>query len=92
MIEYNIYRCTKPCDDCPFVDRHKLHISENRINEIKAQLDSGLSFNCHKTVYPEVFGKEHDVGLKMCWGAWKYVKDTNNPNQQMQVAERLGIE
>ena len=90
MLHSNIYRMTKPCDDCPFVDRTKLHISEDRVNQIKEELDKGESFNCHKTAYPDEFGVE-PIGLKMCYGAWKYLKDTNNPNAVMKFAEHVGV-
>lgn len=29
---------------------------------------------------------------KMCYGAYKYLKDNNKPNQVMQIAQRLGVE
>ena len=87
----NIYRCVEPCDSCPFVDRKTLHISEARLNQIKADLDKGGSFNCHKTAYPETFGVA-DIGLRMCWGAWYYLAKQGKKNQVMQVAERLGVE
>jgi len=90
-METNIYRCTEPCDNCPFINRDALHISEERLDEIKADLDAGGNFICHKTAYPDVFNEE-DIGRRMCYGAWKYLKDAGKPNQIMQIAERLGTD
>ena len=87
----NIYRCTEACDDCPFIAPEKLHISPERVDMIKEDLDNDGNFICHKTAYPEEFGKP-DIGRRMCWGAWKYLKDTDNPNQIMRLAQRMGID
>lgn len=89
MIKINKWRLTDYCDDCPFKDRDALHVSEDRLNEIKRGVEAGGSFNCHKTVYPEVFNEE-PVGLRMCYGAYKHLKRLGKPNQIMQIAERLG--
>ena len=88
-MQTNIYRCTKACDDCPFIAPEKLHISPETVSDIKEDLDKGGNFICHKTAYPDIFDQPKETKPLMCWGAWKYLTDTNNPNQIMQIAERL---
>lgn len=87
----NIYRCIEPCSNCPFLDNEDaIILSEGRLDEIKAGLDAGGSFNCHKTVYDEPI--RLTIGLRMCHGAYEYLKAKGKPNQVMQVALRMGVE
>ena len=89
-----IYRVTKPCSNCPFLDNNKaIMLADGRLDEIKADLLKGGSFNCHKTVYDLDENMEHTKKqeLKMCAGAYQFLKKENKPNQQMQIAQRLGI-
>ena len=86
-MEENIYRLTKECSNCPFVDDGKsIHLEEGRVDAIKAQLlvSDTESFNCHKTL-----SREHP---KMCAGAYKFLKKKNKPNLQMKLAQAMGIE
>ena len=91
-LHYNVYRMTTPCKDCPFIDRKALHISKNRLSDIKSDLDNGGSFNCHKTVYPDVFDTDPSVGLKMCCGAYDYLKSKGKTNAVMRFAEMLEVD
>ena len=92
----NIYRCITPCNNCPFLDEGKaIHLDDGRMDDIRKGLDEGGSFNCHKTAYSlddnmQPLGE--NIALKMCHGAYEYLKAKGKPNQVMQVAERLGIE
>ena len=86
-VETNAWRCTKPCKNCPLMDNGKsMHLEEGRVDAIKVDLEKGNSFSCHVTVY------ESDEQQKLCYGAFKHLKDINKPNQIMQVAKRLGYE
>ena len=86
----NIYRCLEPCDNCPLMDDgKKIRLSPERVKEIKQDLERGENFVCHKTIYDE--GME-DSDRRMCYGAYRYLKRLNKPNQIMQLAERLGVE
>jgi len=99
LVETNVYRVLKPCSNCPFTDNGEaMHLRDGRVDEIKAMLleDKGNSFNCHKTVYNlEKDMSPYDGGkhpLKMCAGAYNFLKKEDKPNDIMQIAERLGIE
>jgi len=89
-MEESIYRIIHECGNCPFVDDGKsIHLEEGRVDAIKAKLltSDTESFNCHKTVYAE-----GDRPLKMCAGAYKFLKKKNKPNLQMKLAKSMGIE
>ena len=92
----NIYRCTQYCNNCPFKDNgKKIHLNNGRVDDIKEMLlKGGGSFNCHKTVYnlDENMNATEEQDLKMCYGAYKFLKDKNKPNQVMQIAVRLGYD
>lgn len=90
------YRCLKYCGNCPFKDNGKaIHLRDGRVDNIKEELDKGENFTCHKTVYnldENMEPLEEEVEPRMCFGAYKYLKDKNKPNTIMQLAERFGIE
>ena len=89
-----IYRVTKPCNNCPFLDNGKaIKLTDGRLDEIKKDLLKGGSFNCHKTVYnlDEDMNETEEQPLKMCAGAYRFLKEKDKPNQQMQIAQRLNI-
>ena len=99
IVETNCYRVLKPCSNCPFVDNGKaMHLDEGRVDGLKEMLleDSGNSFNCHKSVYNlDKNMNPYDGGtqpLKMCAGAYNFLKKMGKPNDIMQIAERLGVE
>lgn len=84
------------CPNCPFKDNGKaVKLNDGRVDDIKAELLSGEmnSFNCHKTVYNLDLDMEHVTThtqpLKMCYGAYKYLKDNNKQNLQMELYERF---
>ena len=94
MEKASIYRCLDYCNNCPFKDEGEaMHLRKGRVDDIREGLDEGGSFNCHKTAYSLDDNMEplaENIALKMCYGAYLYLKD--NPNQVMQVAKRLGYE
>jgi len=93
--DHTIYRCSDYCNNCPFKDNGAaMELRDGRVDDIKKMLLRGGSFNCHKTVYnlDENMQETSPQDLKMCYGAYKYLKDNNKPNQVMQIAKRLGIE
>lgn len=98
VVESNVYRVTQMCSNCPFKDNGKsIQLNEGRVEEIKEMLLEGThkSFNCHKTVYNLDVNMEPYQGtqeLKMCAGAYEFLKKQGKPNAQMQIAKRLGIE
>lgn len=88
----NVYRCEKYCSTCPFLDNGKaMCLEEGRVDSIKKMLLKGDSFNCHKTVHnlDENLNPTEEQTVKMCYGAYKFLKDNGIQNQVMQVAERL---
>ncbi len=92
-----IYRCTNYCKNCPFKDNGKaIHLEEGRVDQIKATLlkSDNESFNCHKTAYnlDEDMNPTLPQKLKMCYGAYLYLKEQNKPNLQMKLATHLGME
>ena len=93
----DIYRCTNYCKNCPFKDNGKaVHLEEGRVDQIKATLlkSDNESFNCHKTVYnlDDGMNPTPPQKLKMCYGAYLYLKEQNKPNLQMKLASHLGME
>lgn len=93
----SVYRCEKACSNCPFMDDGKaIHLEEGRVDEIKATLlsDDNESFNCHKTVYnlDESMEETEHQELKMCYGAYKFLRENGRANMQMRLAYVLGID
>lgn len=82
------YRKTNYCNDCPFLTSNgeNIHLDAGRLDKIKADLLSGENFVCHKTI----FGDDKD--RRMCYGAYKFLRDKDKPNQIMQLADRIGVE
>lgn len=72
---------TQPCKSCPFkLDTLKGWLGQDRTLSISKSLLNGESFPCHKTFA----GK-----FKHCAGAALILELMNQPNQLMQVAQRL---
>ncbi len=91
----SIYRCTKYCNNCPFLDNGKsINLRLGRVDNIKKDLLKGNNFVCHKTVYDldENMNPTEPQEQKMCYGAYIYLKEQNKPNQIMQIAERFGVD
>ena len=96
LVNSNAFRVLKMCSNCPFKDNGKaMHLEEGRVNEIKESLKSDPmnSFNCHKTVYDlDVnMNSTHKQDLKMCAGAYEYLKGINQPNLHMNIARAMGL-
>lgn len=99
IVETNMYRVLKPCNNCPFVDDgKKIHLQKGRVQSIKEDLLSNpdSSFTCHKTAYNLDVDMNDYTGpkqeRKMCAGAFLYLKSMKKPNTMMMLAQRLGIE
>ena len=86
MIEW---REKKYCKECPF--NGGMHVSEERLDDIKKGLREGGNFICHETAYPEMFDRPANTKRTMCYGAYVYLNELNKPNTIMQIAERLGV-
>lgn len=98
-IKIDCMKLTRPCVDCPFVraEKHRDWLMKARVEEIAASLLKGESFPCHKTVN---YGGEDEDGnptsawdknTKLCAGSMIFLTKLGEPNQAMQVAERLGF-
>jgi hypothetical protein len=96
LVKTNIYRCLNYCDNCPFRDNgKKINLKDGRVKEIQRELlKSDSSFNCHKTVYDldsKMLSTKHQ-DKKMCYGAYKFLKDQNKENIQMKLARMWEID
>lgn len=96
-VETNVYRVLKMCPNCPFKDNGKaMHLNDGAVEEIKKDLlENDGSFNCHKTVYNldmEMNSCGCKQELKMCAGAYEFLKKEDKPNQQMRLAKVFGVE
>jgi len=93
VVNSSVYRKTKHCSTCPFLDDGKsMSLANGRVEDIKQGLLEGGSFNCHKTVYDlneDLSPSKEEQSLKMCYGAYLFLKENGMQNQVMQVAERL---
>jgi len=97
IVKSNIYRCTEYCPNCPFLDDgKKMNLKKGRVEDIKNKLlnDLNSSFNCHKTVYglDNNMNNTEEQDLKMCFGAYEFLRKNGKENLQMQLAKRLGID
>lgn len=93
----NIYRCLTYCPNCPFKDNgKKINLHKNRVAEIKKLLlaSDHNSFNCHKTVYDldNTMQPTEEQKLKMCYGAYKFLKEQGVYNMAMRLALIYGID
>lgn len=89
---------TKPCSSCPFRTDVPFYLHPGRAKEIAEALLAGQTFQCHKTV-PYDRGAETDDGettypvlpdAQHCAGAAIMLEHMGQPNQWMQVCERMG--
>lgn len=83
---------TRPCPHCPFRRDVPGFLSRYRAQEIADSLDRGQSFTCHETNnYDDETGEAIvTIDSIHCAGAALILEAEGNPNQLMQVAERLG--
>lgn len=84
-----MFNLMSPCSNCPFKIGigSKFCLNPRRLKEIK----TASAFQCHKTVdYNE---DEPSSGNKpnQCAGLMAVLNRENEPNQIMQVAERMGV-
>ena len=81
-----MFRLRKPCNNCPFRRGGLIGLHPERIEEIV----NGPAFQCHKTVdYSEDTPGQGDRP-QQCAGLMAFLHKIDQPNQIMQVAERLG--
>ncbi len=80
----------RPCQHCPFRHDNPGFLSGSRAQEIADSLNRGQSFTCHETDdYDDETGEAVvTIESKHCAGAALMLAD--NPNQLMQVVQRLG--
>lgn len=86
------YTQSKPCPDCPFLERNAKSYGIERLS----QFASG-PFPCHKTAELK---EDDDSGISefhatrnsvACAGALIFLEKRNAPSQTMRIAERLGL-
>lgn len=97
IVKTNIYRCLEHCLNCPFLDNGlAMSLKSDRLDSIKSKLreSDAESFLCHKTIYNlnnEMKNSEQQ-DLKMCKGAYDYLKRIEKPNIAMRLALSLKID
>lgn len=99
LVETNVYRVLKMCPNCPFRDNGKaIALNDGRVDSIKDYLleSDQHSFTCHKTAYNLDLDmkplKTHKQPLKMCAGAYEFLKEQKRPNIMMRLAVLMGYE
>jgi len=97
IVKTNEYRCTEYCPNCPFLDDGKaIQLKEGRVDEIKAMLleSDQNSFSCHKTVYnlDNNMKSTEEQPVKMCFGAYEFLKKKKRPNLMMRLAIAMSID
>lgn len=97
LVKSNVYRCIEYCADCPFKDDGEaIHLNPGRVDQIKHTLlnEHDSSFNCHKTVYnlDNQGNNTREQKKKMCYGAYKFLKENGVDNAQMRLALSLSID
>lgn len=97
-----MYSLKRPCANCPF--RKDLEINKGWLGKsaegiIERLIKHREGFPCHKTVDYEALSIEEETGTRrsnsneiQCAGAISLLKQSKEPNQAMQVAQRLGME
>jgi hypothetical protein len=92
-----LYDLKKPCDNCPFLKKGGVRLTQGRVQEIAdAMLNwNGSTFACHKTtidVEGDEGGERAVTGKsRHCAGALIFAEKNDNANQMMRIAERLGM-
>jgi hypothetical protein len=83
----------RPCDNCPFRTDINFPLERERVEEIVDSITrQDQTFACHKTTKHCPETGEHIPSKKEqhCAGALILLEKTENPNQMMRIAERLG--
>lgn len=79
------FRQLAPCANCPFRREGAIELRPGRLAEIIAGLLRGRNFPCHKRFYDA-----RKPERQPCAGAVIYLEKAGQPNQVMQVMDRLG--
>lgn len=86
------YTMTTPCDNCPFLKKHRKAYGVERLMEFA----SG-EFHCHKTGILDESDEEGSgeyvptPDSLACAGMLIFLEKRNAPNQMMRIVERLGL-
>src|SRR5688500_15414726 len=82
-----------PCTDCPFRYDRPAYPTRGRVLALEKDLTSGNTFLCHKTLdyNADDEGPRQTRGTQTCAGAAIMLERMGQPNQAMQIAERLGL-
>lgn len=84
-----------PCARCPFRKDVPIYLRLERREEIARSLADGRDFPCHATVnHTEDEDGEYEAdvtGSKLCAGAMRSLMLAGGSNQNLRIAERLGI-
>jgi len=77
----------RPCTTCPFRIGQTFFLQRGRLEEIRR----GSAFQCHKTVdYDNWNTNRQGDRPQQCAGLMAVLHRSGEPNQIMQVAQRLG--
>lgn len=97
-----MYSLKRPCANCPF--RKDLETNKGWLGDAAKDIMERLikhreGFPCHKTVdYDDMYDAEEEGRARnsseeiQCAGAISLLKQIKEPNQAMQIAQRLGVE
>lgn len=82
------YTMTKPCDECPFLKKHKHGFTLKQLQQFAVG-----QFPCHKSaeINDETGAYEATQKSVHCAGALIFNEKRNQPNQMMRICERLGM-
>lgn len=82
------YTKTSPCDDCPFLVKHKRGFTIKQL-----EMHATGEFACHKTCELNDDEGEYKPSDKSvhCAGMLIYLEKRNRSKQMMRICERLGI-
>lgn len=86
----------KPCAGCPFRSDRTFHLRPERAKQFAEDLANGSGFNCHKTVEFGDPAEDEPVQIltdksQWCAGALITMEKSGIYNQQVKIAERLGM-
>jgi hypothetical protein len=81
------YDRNTPCDNCPFRREGGIRLRQSRVTEIVAEMESGKTFECHKTAH----AGRRQVKHQHCVGALILSERLRFQTPIFQIATRLGI-
>lgn len=88
------FRLKRPCANCPFRVDVPPYLRPERAQEIATSIANGATFACHKTTVCDDEGEGELVAAptsQMCAGAMVAMAKSEQANQAMRIAMRLGI-